>query len=889
MAVTFTAVDDDIEDSKEEIEVLATLGGDTIGSTRTIRIVNQEAMPAITLAANRDTIIGSMEKLELTLTREAPLDDALTVTVNLTQDQDWLSGLSHEVSFGAGQDTATLTIAHAHFSTAVTESGNLTAAVTAVAGYDTSAATATVFVVSQEGPAITVSFSQDVYRFQEGLGRGSVLLVVQAAPGMPRGTETGFEVGFRNGTAESGEDFSAQNQTVVMLEEGFTLQDSRWQAQQTIQILLLDDEIVEGTENFTVALEELSGSPADLQLASVDAVVEITDDDSPAMELSLSADEIMEEGETSSTATVTITNGVAYATDQLLTFELGGDATPEHDYGVTPADADADAGHQVILPAGSTSVEATFTAIDDEREEGDEEITLRVTHDGSEIGSGTIHIIDRIQGPSVEITFEGVQPPGNDYDAGTATGPFTTRITFSEPVEGFTKEDITWQTHWLTTVDSTTIGGFMWDYTEVRRGLEYTARVMPDQSGRLWAIAKPGVAKSVATGRGSRLGANSVWVDLPANRMMVAPTDLAIAEGDATGGRFIVVLGSEPTGPVTVTLSGTDGTALKADGTGFLTFKGVFWTVGRVVTVTAGHDANTTDETVTLRLAASGGGYDGQSLNVVVRVKDDDVAGSADIDDEAAAMILLEGMTPEAAAAALFGEHDLSEAQLGALDLLGNGNGRYDLGDLVSWIARCERGEASCGKTTSAAPKSVPGTAAALAAGGQSGRTGHRRRRRHTAVAGAAARNARARASKRRVLRRSGPILYGLALLLATTLAWGCADDVVQPPDLQPDPGVLTLQLTVPPGARDIGAMLVVEGPGIDSVSAPGLELFQSDASSSARREIIVAGALSSGPLLEVRVPDRWKRDRYRVRLLQVVAEDYTLRDLAAYSAAMSR
>ncbi len=68
--------------------------------------------------------------------------------------------------------------------------------------------------------------------------------------------------------------------------------------------------------------------------------------------------------------------------------------------------------------------------------------------------------------------------------------------------------------------------------------------------------------------------------------------------------------------------------------------------------------------------------------------------------------------------------------------------------------------------------------------------------------------------------------------------------------------------------------MLVVEGPGIDSVSAPGLELFQSHASSSARREIIVSGALSSGPLLEVRVPDRWKRDRYRVRLLQVVAED---------------
>ena len=409
--VTLTAVDDDVEDSNEEIEVSATLGGDTIGSTRTIRILNREVMPVITLAANRDTIIGSMEDLELILTREAPLDDALTVTVNLMQDQDWLSGLSHEVTFSAGQATATLTIAHAGFSTAVIESGNLTAAVTAVAGYETSAATATVFVVSQEGPAMTVSFSQEVYQFQEAEGGGSVLLIVQAAPGMPRGTETTFEVRFRNGTAESGEDFSALDQTITMIEGSFTLQDSRWQAQLAMPFTLLDDEIGEGTESFTVALEELSGSPADLQLSSADAVVEITDDDFPAIELSLSSQEIREEGETSSTATVSITNGKTFAADQMLTFELRGDAIPEHDYSVTPADADEGTGHQVLLPMGSSSVDVTFTAIDDEREEPTEEIRISVTHDGNAIGGGTIRLIDRFPGPSVVITFEGVQPP----------------------------------------------------------------------------------------------------------------------------------------------------------------------------------------------------------------------------------------------------------------------------------------------------------------------------------------------------------------------------------------------------------------------------------------------------------------------------------------------
>lgn len=51
-----------------------------------------------------------------------------------------------------------------------------------------------------------------------------------------------------------------------------------------------------------------------------------------------------------------------------------------------------------------------------------------------------------------------------------------------------------------------------------------------------------------------------------------------------------------------------------------------------------------------------------------------------EVDDEAGALRLHQGLTPEGAAAALFGEGDLSEEQLRALDRLSNGNGKYDLG-----------------------------------------------------------------------------------------------------------------------------------------------------------------------------------------------------------------
>ena len=117
-------------------------------------------------------------------------------------------------------------------------------------------------------------------------------------------------------------------------------------------------------------------------------------------------------------------------------------------------------------------------------------------------------------------------------------------------------------------------------------------------------------------------------------------------------------------------------------------------------------------------------------------------------------------------------------------------------------------------------------------------------------------------------------------------MTWGCADDVVQPP-VEPDPGPLTVWLTTPLGGSDTGAMLRVEGPGIESVHAPGLEVFQSGNSSS--KQIIVSGVLSSGPVLELQVPDRALRGQYRVELLQVAGDDYSLRDLSEYSTAIVR
>ena len=241
------------------------------------------------------------------------------------------------------------------------------------------------------------------------------------------------------------------------------------------------------------------------------------------------------------------------------------------------------------------------------------------------------------------------------------------------------------------------------------------------------------------------------------------------------------------------------------------------------------------------------------------------------------ALALLDGLTPEEATRALFGERRLSEAQLTALDRLGNRNGGYDLGDALSWIERCRRGEARCGRSsTDPGPASSSALLGAAAAG--------RRRTSKQPKRGGTGR--RARSPVRGMRRRARKAGYALAILLAAAMAGSCTDGSAgpaAPAAAVRGPGFLTVEWTGPAAARDIGVLIELEGPGIETVRAPGLDLYQSAAPG--RHQIVVAGSLRSGALVEFRVPDRGQLSLYRVRVVQVTGEDYALRDPGEYRA----
>ena len=106
----------------------------------------------------------------------------------------------------------------------------------------------------------------------------------------------------------------------------------------------------------------------------------------------------------------------------------------------------------------------------------------------------------------------------------------------------------------------------------------------------------------------------------------VSETALTVTEEDATGDTYTVVLDSEPTANVVVTVGGyssTDVTPAPAT----LAFTNLNWETAQTVTVKAGNDADTANDTVSLThsAASTDSDYNGISITgVTVTVNDND-------------------------------------------------------------------------------------------------------------------------------------------------------------------------------------------------------------------------------------------------------------------------
>ena len=150
--------------------------------------------------------------------------------------------------------------------------------------------------------------------------------------------------------------------------------------------------------------------------------------------------------------------------------------------------------------------------------------------------------------------------------------------------------------------------------SSLANGTEYTLRVRAVRTG-----ANEGPWSDNATGT----------PEVPvAPGVTLSKTALTVIEEDATGDSYTVVLDTLPTAGVVVTVAGHAGTDVTATSTP-LTFTTVNWETAQTVTVTAGNDADTADETVTLThsAASTDSDYGGIAIaDVTVTVEDNDTS-----------------------------------------------------------------------------------------------------------------------------------------------------------------------------------------------------------------------------------------------------------------------
>ena len=126
--------------------------------------------------------------------------------------------------------------------------------------------------------------------------------------------------------------------------------------------------------------------------------------------------------------------------------------------------------------------------------------------------------------------------------------------------------------------------------TGLTNGAEYTVRVSATRTD-----ANDGPPSAEETGTPAVPIAPGVTV---------STTALTVTEQDTTGDGYTVVLDTEPTANVTVTVAGHAGTDVTPN-PGSLTFTASNWDTAQTVTVTAGDDADTTDDSVTLTHSAA--------------------------------------------------------------------------------------------------------------------------------------------------------------------------------------------------------------------------------------------------------------------------------------------
>ena len=349
-----------------------------------------------------------------------------------------------------------------------------------------------------------------------------------------------------DGTATAGEDYTALP-TAVTFTAGATGDDLI----QIISIPVLDDNLDENEETFTVAFGTL---PTGVYAGARNTVsMMLVDDDIP--ELSVSASSLaVDEGET---ITITITADIAPVVDLSVPYTISGTGITSADYTLTGA-----TGAAVLLPAGQKSAALMLTVTDD----ADAAETLTLT-----LSSGIDHLVSASAG-ALSVTINPTATPTIAFTSGAVTvheGAGTVAVTVQLSISPSVPITVP-----VRTTNGTATSGA--DYTAltttnavfasgaIGAGLMQTVSIPIadddlDELDETFTVDFGALPDSVSAGTLAAVTVTITDDDVPAVSFTAETASVSEGAGTAT---VTVQLSTSPSGQITIPVMTTDGVAL---------------------------------------------------------------------------------------------------------------------------------------------------------------------------------------------------------------------------------------------------------------------------------------------------------------------------------------
>ena len=378
---------------------------------------------------------------------------------------------------------------------------------------------------------------------------------------------------------------------------------------------------------------------------SIDSVtVTVTDDDGPPTGITLTVDadtgtgnvqdSLAEDGGAKTVRiTAALTGGTTFATARTVQVEVGTD----DDSATEGTDYTAVSRQDITINAGATSghKDFTLTPLQDTLHEANETIGLAASL-GDFTADASITLADDDAAPTgITLTVDADTGTGNVQDSlAEDGGAKTVRIT-------------------ATLTGSTTYGEDKAVQVEVgggtaTEGADYAA--VGTQEITIDATTTSGHKDFTLTPTDDDIaeGPETISITGTLSGVTVAPASISLTDDDTAGlafnpnavsmgegatGSYTVVLTSEPTADVTVTISGQGGStdltldtdSVQAGEQSTLTFTAANWDQAQTITLTAADDADGADDMITLSHAPTGGGYgSAQNKDLTVTITDDE-------------------------------------------------------------------------------------------------------------------------------------------------------------------------------------------------------------------------------------------------------------------------